>query len=196
MFCPLTVLNRAGDCGKGIYTINSLITVHNDEGPGQGSLIRFVRNAAQKGGGIYLESLSQLEAINNGPISTELSFEFNSANYGDAIYVSDETYFGVCSRGTEANDMTLSSRCFIQVISPDGTLNYQYQLESVTFLYSNSSLDRSALLYGGLLDRCTLDERAEVLQISKTLSNIDGVLYLKLILAILAPVISALDRPL
>ena len=182
--CALTIAdNRAHNFGGGIHTVNSLITIYHDRNSYLRSIINFAENAAQKGGGIYLESDAQLRVEKFGDKfilnkTTEISFGRNSAQYGDAIYVSDETYFDVCSRGTTMAPSS-ATECFLQVLSPQTTLDHGYKFQSITFSPSNSRVDTSTMIYGGLLDRCTLDAQAEVQTAKKRWVNIDGVTYLK-----------------
>ena len=104
----------------------------------------------------------------------QVYFGSNSADSGRAIYVNDETYFDVCQRNE-------NSECFFQILSPGTTINNQYHPISIEFATNNDSqIDDSVLIYGGLLDRCTLDDLAEITQINPPdLKIIDGVTFLK-----------------
>ena len=176
--------NRANFSGGGIYTVNSLITVFKNRFNNRSS-VEFFENSAQKGGGIYLISASQLciyktggRLIDNNSKNV-LYFDSNSAEYGEAIYVSDETYYDVCSRPMHSSSVTASTECFIQVLSHQTTFYHRYHLRSIHFAQSNSFTE-SSVVYGGLLDRCTLNSYAEVKAKSKSHNiSIDGVTYLK-----------------
>ena len=177
--------NRANFSGGGIYTGNSLITVFENRTSlrQNRSSVKFFGNSAQKGGGIYLMSASQLRIYKTGERlidnnSKILYFDSNSAEYGEAIYVSDETYYDVCLRPMHSSSVT-STECFIQVISPQATSYHSYDLRSIYFAQSNSFIE-SSVIYGGLLDRCTLDRYAEVdSETQGHNSSIDGMTYLK-----------------
>ena len=178
--------NRANFSGGGIYTGNSLITVFENRTSLQQnrSSVKFFGNSAQKGGGIYLMSASQLRIYKTGERlidnnSKILYFDSNSAEYGEAIYVSDETYYDVCLRPMHSSSVTASTECFIQVISPQAKSYHSYDLRSIYFAQSNSFIE-SSVIYGGLLDRCTLDSYAEVNTKTKGHnSSVDGMTYLK-----------------
>ena len=180
--------NRANFSGGGIFTVNSLITVFENRTSLQQnrSSVKFFENSAQKGGGIYLMSASQLRIYKTGERlidnnSNVLYFDSNSAEYGEAIYVSDETYYDVCSRPMHSSSVSASTECFIQVISPQTTFYHRYDLRSIHFAQSNS-FNEASVIYGGLLDRCTLDSYAEVNTKTKSHGNsVDGTTYLKLI---------------
>lgn len=172
--------NRAEYVGGGIHASNSLVTIYHNTSSLEKSSTHFVANVAQKGGGIYLESASYLrvQKIGEKYINKPIVMYFNSniAKQGEAIYVNDETYFDVCSIDSKTS---LHTQCFIQVLSPHATINHKYYLMSIDFAQNSSA---GFAIFGGLLDRCTLDPRAEV----KTKHKhhrvlIDGVTYLKLI---------------
>ena len=176
--------NKAKSTGGGIHAINSLITVYVDRRSSKPASMNLIKNSAQRGGGIYLESAAQIriqktQSINDNVINkVSMFFKSNSADYGEAIYVADETYFDICAR--ESNTSSTTSRngeCFIQVLSPQATINHRYNLVSVEFMSNNNS---GSLVFGGLLDRCTPDPFAEIF--TKYLSHqvyIDGETYLK-----------------
>ena len=172
--------NWAHNSGGGIHATNSLITVYCNRRYMK-TTIHFTNNTATKGGGIYLESASQLRVqkgderyFNN---NASIYFISNSADHGEAIYVVDETYFDVCARGsnTISNTTASTAECFIQVLSESATLDDVYHLVSIEITPARSTI------VGGLLDRCTPDLHAEILQEPSIDIGIDGVTYLKLI---------------
>lgn len=182
--------NRATSAGGGIYADNSFINVHYNRSSRGGSFIRFLRNVAHIGGGISLESASQLRVYKTGILPLghyseirPVSFDSNIAVFGNAIYVRDETYFDVCYGSVFSNSVSAAStECFIQVLSPQKTLNHQYELTSVEFAMSNNSQGlKSPTVYGGLLDRCTLSRHAEILLKHHVGNVVHGITYLKLI---------------
>ena len=185
--------NRANHTGGGIYATNSFITVYYNRFSRAGSFIHFVDNVAQMGGGICLESAAQLRIYKIGDEVTfsdhnnetrPVSFDSNSADIGNAIFVRDETYFDVCSRSVHSSSASVTStECFIQVLSPQTTSNHQYELISIEFAKTNHSQSvESTMIYGGLLDRCTLNHHAEVrIKYIGKVVHVYGVTYLKLI---------------
>ena len=77
-----------------------------------------------------------------------------------------------------------NNECFLQVLSVGETENNHYDLNSIEFaINNNNSLSgKPALIYGGLLDRCTLNYDSEVKNLNwPKVRNIDGVSYLKLV---------------
>ena len=186
-YSTLTIMsNRAMNSGGGIHAINSLITVFRDRSKCSGNSLSFTDNSAMKGGGICLESASQLrvqktddEYAKNCTARISLYFTSNLANFGEAIYVVDETYFEVCARGSKTIDSTTTTTvCFIQVLAERATLSEldKHNLVSVEFTPSNSTI------VGGLLDRCTLDSIAEAHYFNGSIPDeVDGMTYLKFI---------------
>ena len=169
--------NGAIERGGGIHAINSFITVFFNRSSfmdGLKSSVNFTNNTAQMGGGVYLETTAEIRIIKKGDYLDDLNmdkminvfFTKNSASQGGAIYVDDETNFEICTgRSDERID------CFLQVLSPQKTGNYNYDLISIEFIQNNGST-----LYGGLLDRCTLSPLAEILILHPTVTN--GVSYI------------------
>ena len=189
--CKLNISsNKSNNSGGGIHAINSLITLYCDRHysvPNTVSL-HFIENTAHKGGGICLESASQLRIIKigdqytNETLITSMYFTSNTAVYGEAIYVFDETYFDVCAGGSNTLNNTMASNadCFIQVLSLSKTLHFKPNLVGIEFTITHSdNLSRSTIV-GGLLDRCTPNPRAEIF-LDGYSTEIDGMTYLKLI---------------
>ena len=174
--------NRANHSGGGIYVANSFIAIYHNRSSPVESSVHFVNNVAELGGGICFESSAQLRIYKSGAIlaqsgkTRQVYFDSNSADYGKAIYVIDETYFDVCLKNTYSNN-----ECFLQVISTETTLNHHYDPISVEFATNNhSQIGGSTAIYGGLLDRCTPNNFAEITTINRPkVINIDGVTYLK-----------------
>ena len=74
--------------------------------------------------------------------------------YGGAIYVADDTNSGACSSDSE---------CFIQTLAINlySDSNNTYGLVNILFS-GNTASEKGANLFGGLLDRCTLSQFAEL----------------------------------
>ena len=110
--------------------------------------------------------------------STESAmFTGNSADYGGAVYVDDDTYSGTCASDTK-------TECFFQVLALYNyfeSTSYRYQLSNNAISFSqNSARISGSTLYGGLLDRCAVSPFADY----DTHSSYDkdrgvGIAYLK-----------------
>ena len=160
--------NTALKDGGGIYASNSYIIVLFDRGSQLQSLVNFTENAAGRwGGGIFLLMASSIHIEKKGfykekPVQSEniLHFVSNRADHGGAIYVADETNYGICS---SFNLLSTTSECFIQVLTAYETPGNIYDIISVKFKI-NKAVSSGSILFGGLLDRCTLRSDAEILK--------------------------------
>ena len=136
------------------------------------------------GGGIYLALTSQLYVIKSGNNYTRkiysLCFTANSAKYGGAVYVADETNSEQCASVSYTNK-SVDTECFLQVISPSSIDQREYNYTSINFS-QNSAKAAGSTLYGGLLDRCTLNRAAEISlfnQITHHSGPVDGITFFK-----------------
>ena len=100
--------------------------------------------------------------------SYTMMFTANSADYGGAVYIDDDTYSGTCAGDPK-------TECFFQVLAyifglyglhsiSESTLNHMrnnLKPQSLYFSENNASISGSTL-YGGLLDRCAVNQFAEV----------------------------------
>ena len=109
--------------------------------------LNFTTNKADRGGGISLKSYSKIYGIGgeNGHFY-KITFLRNSATYGGAIFVDDRSNPDICNNNFSQYEA--STHCFLQ------TLFYS-PYESVTFA-KNHALIAGNVLFGGLLDRCTV----------------------------------------
>ena len=85
-------------------------------------------------------------------------FTKNTADYGGAIYVADDTNIGMCSSG-QKHTLTAAtqSKCFFQLTS---VTNPKDNLAVITDAFNfnkNTANYLGADLFGGLLDRCTVN---------------------------------------
>ena len=96
--------------------------------------------------------------ISYGEHANITTFIGNSAEYGGAVYVNDDTNSGTC-----ASDPCLRTECFFQVLALYSKILYDRGINQLNFMYfSNNSADISgSTLYGGLLDRCAVSQFAE-----------------------------------
>ena len=187
--------NVAVSYGGGIHADNSLVVCTQflrqagSVWPFQ-SLLIISDNSADKGGGVCLESAAQLRVqmvaddtyLSDKALNTSVLFQSNTAHYGSAIYVVDETYFGLCARGPESGDIV--AECFIQVFCQSMLCLQDRSRGShaIKFITDRTDFQPSqSVIFGGLLDRCLPDPRAEVFAYSYMGDKIDGMTYLKLI---------------
>ena len=137
--------NTAKSRGGGIHAIASTIKLRSVY-----SIVNVVfrKNTAEKGGGLSMESNSKLYML--GDYKITVYYVGNSADYGAAMFVDDDTYTSTCSR-------KLKGECFFQVLGKvhDGNLRNYLQFLRNTATYSGSTL------YGGLLDRCAVSPFVE-----------------------------------
>ena len=145
--CSLQLLhNTAKSRGGGIHAIASTVQHHFAYRFSTFNVV-FTNNTAEKGGGLSMESNSKLYMLGKD-YSLRIPYSHyagNSADYGAAVFVDDDTYTSTCSR-------KLKGECFFQVlenIDKQFLRNY-LQFSRNTARYSGSTL------YGGLLDRCAV----------------------------------------
>ena len=153
------------------------------------------------GGGVCLEQGAKLYIIktrreiesvdNSNQISQnrddwiKIVFANNSAQYGGALYVTDNVNSGICgpelhSLSAQVSQSSTISHCFLQEtaayvydIVPEIKLN----LQNIYFA-NNSASHAGSILYGGLLDRCAVSYFAEVRKIFQGQVGILAISYL------------------
>ena len=186
--------NTAALKGGGLHAISSAIIAISafEWSYGYtGTRIHFKKNVAKLGGGLSLEANAKLYILKYNDINYEKDintaiFTGNSADYGGAVYVDDDTNSGTCVSDTK-------TECFFQVLAlydydvlelnrDNPTVLYDMQTQSIIFSqnYANTS---GSTLYGGLLDRCAISTFAEVQVIyTQAMENrfqLDGISYFK-----------------
>ena len=123
-----------------------------------GAKIHFTKNTAKFGGGLSLEANAKLYILKYAEhINTDTAiFTANSADYGGAVYVDDDTNSGTCASEPK-------TECFFQVLAI-----YHYNIGShnhtpnrILSFSRNSASISGNILYGGLLDRCAVSPFAE-----------------------------------
>ena len=168
--------NTAMSKGGGLHAISSLIKassnieyyINGDHSNTEfyqyiGTRIYFTNNAAKFGGGLSLESNAKfnilkynyiLSFISENAINTAI-FTANSAYYGGAVYVNDDTNSSTCASDPK-------TECFFQVLSLYEFNPHNLEtLQSMYFSQNYANISGSTL-YGGLLDRCTVSQFAEI----------------------------------
>ena len=140
--CSLQLLhNTAKSRGGGIHAIASTIKIHLVY---KTVNVAFTCNTAEKGGGLSMESNSKLYILGDYHLPIQVYYDLNSADYGAAMFVDDDTYTSTCSR-------KLKGECFFQVLGK----NYPSKFIVVQFS-QNTARSSGSTLYGGLLDRCAV----------------------------------------
>ena len=197
--------NHATDFGGGIYAYQSVIEFNPEQrseitkntASNGGAVCAIASNilisnthvevssniAKVNGGGIYLEQNSKIyvqkyerEDHDTG-LKVRLDFTSNSAEKGGAIFVADNTNDGVICQ--EANTKIYQTECFIQTLGLQGNI-YFYKTNLINILFSNNTARQSGSdIYGGLLDRCTINQNAEVVQLYPEFKNSSGFDYVK-----------------
>ena len=165
--------NTAANKGGGIHAISSSIkayslTICTDNCQDDdiiyayiGARINFRNNVAKLGGGLSLEANAKFYIlkynISSGEHINITTFTGNSADYGGAVYVNDDTNSGTCASHPR-------TECFFQVLAlsifyyrPDIPFNF-----SSMYFSNNLANISGSTLYGGLLDRCVVSQFAEV----------------------------------
>ena len=102
--------NRANKFGGGIHCISSTIVIIIN------SHIRLENNTANSGGGICLEASSKfyIKWLSASKSTKAVKYIDNSANFGGAIFVADNTTSGTCA-SSKVRSVTAASQseCFI-----------------------------------------------------------------------------------
>ena len=140
--------NTAKSTGGGIHAIASSIKLRYVYST---VIVLFINNTAEKGGGVSMDSNSKLYMLGDFFSLMQVYYVGNSADYGAAMFVDDDTYTSTCSR-------KLKGECFFQVLGEvdERFLRNYLQFSQNTAIYSGSTL------YGGLLDRCAVSPFVKV----------------------------------
>ena len=161
--------NIAGTEGGGLHAISSAIKVtYVRDCYSQRPSLYLIGNEARNGGGVYLEANAKLIVLKEGSTENNLNhrsgiyFTENSAkDCGGAVYVADETNAATCE-GAGGSLYSDATECFIQVITVMLSDNVRNNAHLVGVEFDNNSALSGALLFGGLLDRCTISPIAEI----------------------------------
>ena len=147
--------NRAFYKGGGVHLVSSsLVLVTRNK---ELSCINFRSNLAKLGGGVCLEESSRLYTTTDKVV---IEFTNNRADFGGAIFVSDDTNNGTCTSSEYTLTNTAESDCFFQSIryNPYGSNSRTSNIIKTHISFSGNTANTSgAILYGGLLDRCTVN---------------------------------------
>lgn len=159
--------NKAVYGGGGIYAISTTIVLTTGMMPLQGclchGLLNVTNNTAEVGGGMHLAVNSKLSGVESSTFHYAMVFASNSAtSKGGAIFVNDSTYTEVCASTSFAN-YDMQTECFFQALYDDGDIGKHRQtLTSQHLKFMDNLAHQGPILYGGLLDRCTVSPSAKV----------------------------------
>ena len=136
-------------------------------------------NRAEKGGGLYLESNSKLTGTESKYSHYEISIIQNTAETdGGAIFVDDKTYLDICE-STSYSEYKTDTECFFRAPYNDVSIKELGKKHWINF--TNNTARRGSVLYGGLLDRCTVNPMAviynESIYTTTPPQSIDGLTY-------------------
>ena len=170
--------NIADEKGGGMHATNTTTTVSAR------AVLSFRENSAKRGGGVHFEEYSKLHIVKQqaeyvgreDPILWQkVVFTGNNATYGGAIYISDRTIPDTCSSNPFG---TSSQECFIQAIALHSFSSHNLNTVN-TFFLNNVARISGSTLYGGLLDRCTVNPSAEIFLKTQNITLLDGVSYIQ-----------------
>ena len=145
--------NRAAKKGGGIHAVGSSIKINGTLVERDYASLQFIGNNANKGGGLHLEMDAKLYILKSKPYTEKYKiviFKANSADHGGAVYVSDN---GMCT-------FIARRECFFQSLALYNALPSDSVHQSVHFS-NNLAISSGRNLYGGLLNRCTINPLAE-----------------------------------
>ena len=152
--------NTVENKGGGLHAISSSIRATSRQNQHFGTKIHFTNNTAKKGGGLSLEANAKLYILKYEEYysNTESAiFTGNSADYGGAVYVDDDTNSGTCASDPK-------TECFFQILAVYTNYNDESRIykqrKSLSFSENFASISGN-ILYGGLLDRCAVSPFAE-----------------------------------
>ena len=139
--------------------------------------ITFTSNLAiAYGGGIYFETGSKIYILRY--YSNSVVFVNNTADYGGAIYIADDTNIGACldfSNQSQPISVATQSECFFQLSSVVNTKRLPL-IESAFHFDKNVGKYSGDDLFGGLLDRCTITYFDRIIKYSSMLGFADYIL--------------------
>ena len=169
------VNNTAALNGGGMCAIGSTIQISK-------SYVNFNSNRAKmNGGAMYLGQNSKIQLQKTEPdyvrddnnLNVRLDFNNNSAGKGGAIYIADNTDIEVQCQGTNKQ-----VDCFIQTLKLDHFSDRSITYIN-TFFTNNTALQSGSDIYGGLLDRCSINPGSELVYDYPKYKNSSGFYYIK-----------------
>ena len=153
--------NNASIAGGGISTVATIIILREKDTWTHSinyGILNISGNVAKIGAGINIEANSKIYCIESSHFHSNITFASNNATYkGGAIHVNDSTYSSVCA-SKSFTDYDVQTECFLQVLHDDEDTGVQTN----TLSFTNNWAGNGSILYGGLLDRCTVSPLATV----------------------------------
>ena len=160
--------NNASQSGGGICAIASTIKISH-------SFVNINSNTALvNGGGMYVDQSTKIYLLKRNleiigrTVTIRFNFIANSAKYGGGIFIEDSTAEkSVCIENsiTAKSSIVLSTDCFIQTLDATNTKYNVRHFPTIvfrnTFFINNTAAKSGPAIYGGLLDRCTIDPLSE-----------------------------------
>ena len=186
--------NSAIEKGGGIHAFGSIININgnlihsNNTNSFTTPGVFFIENRSKKGGGLYLEMNAKLYILKSMLYSRphySVNFVGNSADYGGAVYISDDSNSGLCDPNYAFHFD--ARECLIQIIAVQSSVSSTTDHKSMRsiFFSQNSANVSGSSLFGGLIDRCKVLHFTEKLLCSSN-SNmthqttvVDGISYLE-----------------
>lgn len=148
--------NDGSEKGGAVMALSSSIVMKVDKTHNK---ITVNENKAKKGGGLYFQMDTKLLILKSKPNVSRheiITFSANSADYGGALYVSDD---GICG-------LSIIDECSIQALALYSPVSPDHDSSNTrsknTIIFSNNTAELSGHgLFGGLWDRCTVSIFAE-----------------------------------
>ena len=175
--------NRARSTGGGIHAVSTEIILRSEtmwcKSKCKCSVLTIAENNATNGGGLYFEVNSRISGLDGGEYHYRVLFDGNTAiKDGGAIYVEDKSYSGTCLSKSPTSYKT-NTECFLQMYNTDHIRGRQLH-PHVNFTNNLAGRGRGHSLYGGLLDRCTVNPVADIYRSAgHNYSLVDGLTYFK-----------------
>ncbi len=127
----------------------------------QSTILNVSNNSATHGGGFNFEENSKLYIQGDG---NKISFKGNKAIWGGAIFINDNTTASICASDSfkALSINNYKTECFVQkshhiIEGYSLTLIIRNdKLESPIEFTENLANETGSILFGGLLDRCTV----------------------------------------
>ena len=177
--------NRANTTGGGIHAVRTDIILRSESmwrpSKCKCGLLILTDNKAEFGGGLYLEVKSKIYGLENKNYQYSIKLVGNVANMkGGGLFIKDITYSGVCASNSSFH-YRKRTECFFQTLYNDEDASESENKQHIVF--KNNSAVLGSALYGGLLDRCTVNPSADIYNqtIYSTRLNhlIDAITYFK-----------------
>ena len=184
-------LNIQGECsisdniarnGGGVYAVSSTVTLEENQrvlDTSRSTSVTFNSNTAMLGGAFFLSTNTKIYSILYIEFTFHrINFIENTAEYGGALYIDDQTNPELCNGSS-------STECFFQIVAvhfDPGVLQDIIKLQNEALNFTgNSANSKGDAIFGGLLDRCTLNiltpSRSQIYGVNyiQSISNIDDV---------------------